>query len=45
MIYEAPTAVEAGKFTDLTRRFREALWLDNETGSDAWQFTAGDEIE
>jgi hypothetical protein len=44
-IYEAPAAVEAGAFTDLTRRFFSALWLDNNTGSNAWQFTQGEEIE
>jgi hypothetical protein len=35
--YEAPAAVEAGKFTELTRRRILSEWLDNETGSNAWR--------
>jgi len=43
-VYEAPAAVEAGTFTDLTRRRILADWLDNETGSEAWRSTQEDEL-
>jgi hypothetical protein len=40
--YEIPAAVEAGSFTDVTRRFVTGLWLDNNTGSNAWQFSSSE---
>jgi hypothetical protein len=41
--YEAPAAVEAGTFTDLTRRLLIAGLLDNETGANAYQPCPADE--
>jgi len=43
-VYEAPAAVDAGTFTDLTRRRIVEVWLDNETGSDAFRSTQEDEF-
>jgi len=43
-VYEAPAAIEAGTFTDLTRRRILGEWLDNETGSNAYRNTQEDEL-
>lgn len=43
--YEAPALTVIGQITSLTGMFRNANYLDNTNGSDAWKTLVADDVE